>query len=265
MSVQFTDFEKLRKSIKKYGISDFQKKSKQIKEFEDKGLDIDDLSDLFSTNNKELFVVLEDGSIRKAVMYIVDISSWNEKWGLPKFHIYQCKTIMEMKSRGKQKRYRLSSKTNGEFYLIKNSKKWTETLKICNHCRKKYDKQTIAPFSLKEWLENPFNDSNLPKVSLDFCTVPNRYTDSWTKISRTRKKQVNYECQNCKKDFSDPICQKFLHTHHKDSDKRNNTRENLEVLCIECHSNEYNHQHIKQSDMYKEWLSSECKKQIDKQ
>ena len=64
MNIQFTDFKKLRNSIRKYGISFFKQikqmkqKINQIKEFENKGLDINDLSDIFSTNKGELFVIL---------------------------------------------------------------------------------------------------------------------------------------------------------------------------------------------------------------
>ena len=172
-----------------------------------------------------------------------------------------------MQIRGKKHRYKASSRKDGKFYLIKKEKRGNEPepepLEICSNCLKQYNNQytsnkTKQNFPLKEWIENPMSDSDLPKVELDLCTVPNRYTDNWHKISRKRREQEQYICQECGKDFSDKECKKFLHVHHSDSDKRNNTRENLKVLCIECHSKEYNHGHIKQSPMYKEWLRSKC-------
>ena len=278
MDIHFTNFEKLIKAIKELrGSKVYIYKSKKIikktenfkfqkseeeKEFETKGLDIDISSELFSTNNGELLTVLKDGSIRKPIIHIVDISSWSEKWGVSRFHIYECEKIIEMKSERKKNRYKASSRKDGKFYLIKNKRKWIETLEICKFCLDKYNEEfknneTKATFPLKKWLENPFSDSELSKikVELDICTVPNICTDAWPKISKHMKNQAGYICQSCEEDFSNPKYRKFLHTHHKDSNKRNNTGGNLEVLCIECHSNQHNHQHIKQTSDYKEYLN----------
>ena len=252
------------------GFPDFVKQIKQRREFEDEGLDIDDLSNIFSTNKGELFVILRNGSIRKAIIHIVDISTWNENWGYPKFHIYFCKTIEEMQNKGKKHKYKASSRKDGRFYLIKEKKRWNEPLEICSNCLTLYNDQfreykTKKNFPLKEWIKNPMSDSELPKVALDICTVPNRYTDNWHKISKTVKERENYICQTCKKDFSSKECKKFLHVHHNDSDKRNNTIENLIPLCIECHSKKHNHGHMKQNSMYKKWLKSKCFKTQNKE
>ena len=258
MSIQLNQFKELLSAVKKFEVINFD----ETKFEKGEGLDID-LSDIFSTNKGELFVILKNGSIRKAIIHIVDISSWLEKWGSPRFHIYECKKIKEMQTQGKNHRYKASRGKNNKFYLIKKDKQWYETLKICYHCLNQYNDQhnsneTKQSFPLNEWIENPMSASQLPKVELDICTVPNRYTENWPKISRKLKEQEQYFCQECGKDFSDKECKKFLHVHHMDADKRNNTRENLKVLCIECHCKEHNHKHMKQSSMYKEWLRSKC-------
>ncbi len=265
MNIQFTDFAKLRESVRKYGIFDFAKQiatRRQIRKLEKEGLDIKE-SDIFSTNAGELFVILENGSIKKAIIHIVEISNWNENWNYPKIHIYFCKMIEKMQNAGKEKRYKASSRKDGKFYLIKNKKEWNEALEICSYCHTQYKNQfkshkTRKNFNLKEWIENPISDPKFSKVELDHCTVPNCYTKKWPQISKMIRKQVNYICQACKKDFSSEECKEFLHVHHKDSDKTNNTTENLIPLCIECHSAEYNHGHIKQQLMYKKWQKSKC-------
>lgn len=265
MNIQFTDFEKLRRSIKKYRVYDFEKQReivKQRRKFEDEGLDTD-LQDIFSTNKGELFTILKDGSIRKATIHIVDISFWREDWKYPKFHIYFCKKIEEMQNSGRKYRYKASSGEDGKFYLIKKRNSGKEPLEICSYCLNQYNNQfnsnkTKQSFPLKVWIEKPMRDSKLPKVELDICTVPNRYTENWPKISKKRKEQEQYICQECEKDFLDKECKRFLHVHHIDTNKRNNTRENLRVLCIECHCREQNHGYMKQSDEYKKWLRSKC-------
>ena len=223
------------------------------------------LSDIFSTNKEELFIILKNGQIRKSIIHIVDISSWNENWKNPRFHIYKCKKIKEMQSSGKQHRYKASTGKNNKFYLIKRDKQWNETLEICSFCLEKYNEQfnsnkTKQNFPIKKWIDTPMSDSELPKVELDICTVPNCYTENWTKISKKRKEQEDYICQECGKDFSDKECKRFLHVHHIDANKRNNTPENLKVLCIECHCKKPDHGHIKQSNEYKKWLKSKCSK-----
>lgn len=259
MNLKLTQFEELLTAVKQFGIIDTTEETKQ---FETEGLDII-LSDVFSTNNEEIFIILKDGSIRKTVIYIVDISNWNEAWKYPMFHIYSCEKIKEMINEGKKHRYKASSRSDGLFYLIKSKKKWYESLEICKYCLDKYNSQfkinkTKQDFPLKEYIKKPIDHLGFVDISIDICTVPNTYTGSWSAISKKIKEQQKYLCSNCKRNFSKPECKRFLHTHHVNADKRNNSRENLQVLCIECHSKEHNHSHIKQNNAYKEYLKSQC-------
>ena len=257
MPIQLNQFKELLSAVKKFKIINFD----EIKFEKGEGLDRD-LSDIFATNNKELFII-SDGLIKKSVIHIVDISFWRDNWGYPKFHIYRCETIKEMQSKEKIHRYKASKGVNNEFYLVKKDKQWKETLELCSYCLNKYNSQCNTnkikqDFSIKEWIEKPMSGSELPELELDIYTIPNRYTEEWSNISYKRKEQANYTCQACEKDFSNKECKGFLHTHHVDANKRNNTRENLRVLCIECHCKEHNHGHMKQSSNYKEWLRSKC-------
>jgi len=47
-------------------------------------------------------------------------------------------------------------------------------------------------------------------------------------------KEVNHTCEKCHNDkwLGNPIA---LEIHHKDNNNKNNKRENLEVLCLNCH------------------------------
>ena len=254
--------------MKKFGITDFPitEIEKERKQFEHEGLDIN-ISDVLPTDNGELFTILQDGSIRKSIIHIVDISSWREKWGRPRFHIYSCKKIQEMQEKGKKFRYKSTSRKDGKFYLIKGEKKWEESLEVCYFCFKLYNQQfnlekTKQDFPLKEYIEAPIAYSHFSDVMIDHCTIPNSYVKSWDKISRTMKERVSYICSLCYQDFSNSECRKFLDTHHIDANKRNNTNGNLKVLCIECHSQEHNHSHIKKGSRYKEYLNSNCSKNL---
>ena len=260
MSVHLTQFKELFSAVEKFRIFDFSKLT-NIQEFEEgKGLDTD-LSDIFQTNERELFVLLKDGSIRKTVIHIVDISSyWEKDWEHPKFHIYNCKTVEQMRQNQRGHRYKVSGRRDGQFFLIKKDKEWYEPLKICSHCLKifnekfKQDKNKKT-FKIKDYLNKTFS-SDVPKINmeLDICTVPNRYSDCWPEISERRKEQENYKCEKCRIDLSRKKYKKFLHTHHVDGNKANNTKENLTVLCIECHAKEFSHSHIRELPQCREFI-----------
>ncbi len=264
MTIKLNQFYDLLEALRKFGITNFSalEIEKEKKQFETYGLDTD-ISDVFPTNSGELFVVLKDGSIGKAVIHIVDMSTWPSKWGYPRFHIWDCKKLTEMRVNKKYHRYKATSQKTGKFYLINKERKWYESLEICSYCLTLYNKRfktncTKQNFLLKEYIEKPLNSSGFLKVQWDICTVPNTYTESWPAISEEMKKRAKYICTLCWKDLSRPQCKKFLHTHHINADKKNNTSGNLQVLCIKCHSKEHNHEHIKFSKMYKEYLNSVC-------
>ena len=251
---------KLKEAIQKYGVLNFSKQieiKEEIKRFEEgEGLDID-LSDVFSTDNEELFTILKDGSIRKTIIHIVDISHWWREDSVPKFHIYSCSTIKDMEDQGRKHRYRVSGRKDGQFYLIKKYKEGYETLDICFNCLKLYNNQftsdkTKQNFSVKKYIEQPITHSEFSNIELDLCSVPNSYVKEWPNISKYMKKRSEYICSSCGRDFSK--FKSFLDTHHINADKRNNTKDNLKVLCIECHSEEYNHGHITQTLRYKKYL-----------
>ena len=259
MPFKINQFEELKKSVERITGTIIPFQDPEVKKFEEgEGLDIN-RSDILSTNEDELFVVLEDGSIRKSIIHIVDITSWPQEWRNPRFHIYKCEKIQEKSKEGEFHRYKISGRKDKQFLLIRNDEKWYKTLEICWYCLKLYNKkkncdETKESFPFEKWIKNPLSGLDLPKVELDICTIPNIYTESWSKISKKLREQKKYLCERCGRDFSNQECKKFLHVHHIDSDKRNNTRKNLKVLCIECHSDEFNHSHIKQGFLYKEWL-----------
>ena len=263
--IELTEFEGLKQAVKRFKITNFVEPSvpaDSSKEFITQGLDID-LQNLFTANTGECMILLNK-SIIKTVIYIVDISHWKEDRGYsPRVHIYECDKIQEMYKKKKKHRYKASGRTDGKFLLIKNNQESYKTLEICSYCLKLYNKKcnhnnTKQNFPLKEYMNTPIQHSHFVDMELDFCTVPNNYTSSWKRISHTVKKQAHWICSLCGGDFSSELCKKFLHTHHIDSNRKNNLRSNLKVLCIGCHSMQHHHQLIKQKQEYKEFLNSIC-------
>ncbi len=88
----------------------------------------------------------------------------------------------------------------------------------CNECRTRY----FYELKVNDWLENPSN------VKTTF--IP-RYIKQWLKETRGEK------CEICgwheTNEFTNTIP---LQIHHIDGDCTNNSPENLQILCPNCHS-----------------------------
>lgn len=71
----------------------------------------------------------------------------------------------------------------------------------------------------------------------------NEYTPDWSIISRKLREEYNWTCQNCQIQLENNL-KRFLHVHHINGQKTDNKSANLKVLCIRCHSEQPEHQHL---------------------
>jgi 5-methylcytosine-specific restriction endonuclease McrA len=252
--MKITNFGELWQAVNKIKIDTPVKID--IEAFIDKGLDTN-LSDVYAGEKGGLYTVLKDGSIRKTIVHICDISNYSNRWDLPKFHIFECSVLIKMKNNDRSHRYKKASKDNGQFWIIKGENKSYEFLNICQKCLSKhnqiYNYQKVENFNIKSYLDAPIQHI-LPYITnkLDMTTIPSSYADNWASISKQRKQYHKWICQKCFYDLSS--CKKYLHTHHKNADITNNKYENLTVLCIECHAKEFQHGHIKTNPDYNNFL-----------
>ncbi len=61
------------------------------------------------------------------------------------------------------------------------------------------------------------------------------YPFVWNKISEQVRRDANDECSMCGKAYLLPEFKSSLTVHHRDRDKANCQRHNLESICWECH------------------------------
>ena len=91
---------------------------------------------------------------RKVVLYIRDV-----RGHLPKYHVVDCHTLSDMRSKGKYKRYVVTRRTDGEFLLnfadnLLRDEPETHRLDICKNCLRKLNMRYLyAPnaFPLADW------------------------------------------------------------------------------------------------------------------
>ena len=75
-------------------------------------------------------------------------------------------------------------------------------------------------------------DFNIPfkKLNLEFNN--RRYTRDWTFVSREYKAHSNWMCEECGLDCN--LTKYYLHTHHINNNRYNNSYNNLKALCRSC-------------------------------
>lgn len=253
--MKLTDFSELWQAVNKIKIDVIAKT--EIRLFENEGI-YTDLSDVHTTSEGELFTVLKDGSIRKMIVHICDVSRYKEEWNLPKFHIFECNTLENMRKENRSYRYKKASRTDGQFWMIKETGEGYDYLTLCGYCKNQYNEiysenVTVDNFDITDYIQKPIQHLE-PYITnaLDMTTIPSGYADNWSDISKERKKYYKWICQKCFYDLKS--CKKYLHTHHVNADISNNGYENLKVLCIKCHAEEFQHGHIKNIPEYREFL-----------
>ena len=182
-----------------------------------------------------------------------------------KYHLAYCQTLNHMELNGRLKvRYVVTQRTDGKFLIDlidKYSGAYSQSdrlceMDVCKNCLSKlskiYPADTIFnfnQFSLNQFIKK-YNTQHTKKPIHTPKSMPkNEYPKTWFRTSKVLREQKNYKCTECHKDYRND--KGNLHVHHKDGCKWNNNLNNLEVLCIHCHSKKPGHAKLKYSKQYK--------------
>lgn len=198
---------------------------------------------------------------------IKDVNQMSHEEKLPRLHISFCKTLQEMKSGGRFKRYITSCKDNSirDIRFVSSNhrngfKLVTSELDVCKFCLEKIrwngyrsnmsmlDKdRLVKEFDLAE-----FYKKFEPQFYSDFQGVlyrekdtidVNNYQLNWSFISHTYRKSKNWCCEICRKNCSQN--KGNLHVHHINGIKLDNSLSNLKALCFDCHADQPFHGHMR--------------------
>ncbi len=198
---------------------------------------------------------------RKVCAYIRDqrarVDFYN-KTSSYKYHLCNCSTLQGMKNIGREHRFLTTQRSDGFFEVhdltVTPYRKGTARMELCKNCIEIMKKKRIyfTPFSLSKYFEK--YDSHVPKTirRKEEVREVQTYTPDQNDLSREYRKACNYRCQSCSVDCKEDIG--LLHLHHRNGDPSNNDPKNLNVLCVDCHSNQPLHSHMKRPPKIKEQI-----------
>jgi hypothetical protein len=210
---------------------------------------------------------LGDGTLaykgHRVLLYIRDVASYGSRTALPKFHVAYCAALERMRRDNRFERYVVANNDSGKFTLNLmdyplNQRARVEELNVCQFCLgtigwkgfvgdwpRTRRQEAVAGFRLPEFFEKYPRDllSTTPRHSSETAPL-NDYTPDWPDISNRTKRLRNYCCEKCSIRLPS-LESRYLHVHHRNGIKSNNSDRNLEVLCIRCHAEEPMHQHMK--------------------
>lgn len=207
---------------------------------------------------------LHDGTLgykdRRVLVYIRDVPTYGGDFSLPRFHVAFCRTLDEMREAHRFERYVVATRDDGQFWIhkISNGRRrngsW-EKLNVCQNCLnalnfdgfsysldKKRRSLIVSQFEIAHFFEMYSKSLHLREPTHDYISAPiNEYTDDFEQISRRVKTARGYKCENCGR--SPEV--RYLHVHHINGQKNDNSDANLRVLCLGCHARMPHHGHMK--------------------
>jgi hypothetical protein len=215
---------------------------------------------------------LNDGTLAykgyRVLLYIRDVASYGFEDSMPRFHLAFCQTLERMELDNRFQRYVVANRDDGVF-SVNFIKRIVSTekirLNVCQHClgRLRWDGfqnnmeevariRVVKKFQLKTFFKRYPKDliPKRPDHTSDDAPL-NDYTNDWEAVSERTKKARGHRCEN-------PDCSllisrrdsKYLHVHHENGLKYDNSERNLTVLCIRCHADQPQHGHMKKLPDY---------------
>ncbi|MCR5347507.1 MAG: HNH endonuclease [Fretibacterium sp.] len=186
---------------------------------------------------------------------------------LPKFHFMDCSTVKSKYKEGRIDRYVITNRTSGLFKMFV-SEEWysrenTEVekrLKVCKKCLKEWDSygykgyrrltgetaknQAVDDFNIEEFFATCKTQfKNLPSRSdQSILLSKDDYVENWSAISTFYRENKHWRCEKCGVDLHD--YHRYLQVHHRNGVKQDNSPDNLEALCVLCHSQAPAHGHM---------------------
>ena len=207
---------------------------------------------------------------RQVVLYIPDhgirvLQALDDGCAGKKFHIAQCRTLDEMKQKKRFERYFVKNNLSELFHIHGHNEdnhavEGHTSLKVCKNCLKYLNykgsatinhmglNRVVADFDMGEFFST--YSSVFRHMPQEMKTINTKgYTYDWDNISAKARENAGHTCSECSVNLDEN--RRLLHTHHINGVKHDNSHQNLQVLCADCHRKQPLHDHmfVKHEDM----------------
>lgn len=167
-----------------------------------------------------------------------------EKLGKPRMHLCKCQTIQSFINRGSFNiKYRFAE--TDEVMVIdldddNRKDKKVGNLPVCKYCINQLQSPNMVLVrGSKDFAQliGQVNKANVAKREQEDKEKDIfGYTKNWERVSRDYREKKGYVCEKCGFKMTNPFGYCYIHVHHKNGNKTDNREENLQSLCIKCHS-----------------------------
>jgi hypothetical protein len=224
---------------------------------------------------------LEDGTLgykdRRVLLYIRDVAfggAHERQRNDPRYHVAACEMLRRMKRIGRfSQRYVVSTRTDGVFRLhyVQAGLHAEKHLDVCQYClgairyrnfdHNKMDRsqrrEIVSFFTVTDFFDRYPRSLHVAEPKHSDATAPtNDYSADFFEISQAYRAKVGWKCEECGISLDEPHKRRYLHVHHLDGAKNNNSEDNLRALCVLCHSKQPLHSHMKHTASYQEFMRS---------
>jgi len=183
-----------------------------------------------------------------------------------KVHLADCEVLGRMRSAGRFERYIATTRIDGIFHVVGHDYKSGRQIEgltplfVCMPCLSQLNYKGAArsgkerrlvrdSFDFAEFFEtySTLFQHKPRRSSVDPSAF--RYPDNWGEVSDNYRASVGWKCEQCLIDLSDN--RPLLHTHHRNGNRGDCSRENLQALCVDCHRRQPYHGrvHVSPTDM----------------
>lgn len=203
--------------------------------------DLDVVNGLLSVDGRQVLLYIPDQ------FKPVDVVKESPEQG-KRFHVADCKTLADMRAKGRFDRYVVTNDLDGNFAISGTNSsgqpaQLVSRLLVCKNCLEKLNFQNYCYEARRNAIWRSFDIAIFFETySTSFIHLPRRlsshslvdeYTQDWADISANVRQRCGFVCNECGVNLSE--YRQLLHVHHVNGVKADNAASNLRALCVDCH------------------------------